>query len=430
MENINKQIKNGIILDGFLSFIIKIIGAVLGFVFSMILSRKFSANGVGVYYMCTSIVTICIILGKFGLDNALIKFTSIYSSEKSGGTIINLKKDSFRFSIIISLVIMSIMFVISPVIARLYDKEELKIPLIIMIFSILPIVLSNIIISMMKGLKRNKTALFLESSLASLLSIILVILFIGIYNIKDINTVIVLYTISCYMVLIIVLYIWKKIECGLGRNISDGYEFRKVVDISRPLLLVASMNYLLSSTDTIMLGFWASEDNIGIYNVAIKITQISSMLLVAINSVLGPRFSVLWHKKEYKSIEKLTKDTTRIMSILGGILVVLLFIFGDVFLGLFGEAFIQGENILKITAIGQFIVLATGPVASLLMMTGHQNVHRNTTVFCGLINIILNFLLIPMLGTIGSALATTISLILKNVFAAIAVYRYLNISII
>ena len=48
------------------------------------------------------------------------------------------------------------------------------------------------------------------------------------------------------------------------------------------------------------------------------------------------------------------------------------------------------------------------------MMTGHEKVHRNIVLFSAVLNVLLNLYLIPLLGIIGAALSTTISIFLKN----------------
>ncbi|HOO47262.1 MAG TPA: polysaccharide biosynthesis C-terminal domain-containing protein, partial [Deltaproteobacteria bacterium] len=84
-------------------------------------------------------------------------------------------------------------------------------------------------------------------------------------------------------------------------------------------------------------------------------------------------------------------------------------------------------RVLIILALGQFVVLATGPVAALLMMTGYEKFHRNTTALSAALNVVLNFTLIPRYGGEGAAFATAVSLSVKNVLAVLHVRKRLNI---
>ena len=104
-------------------------------------------------------------------------------------------------------------------------------------------------------------------------------------------------------------------------------------------------------------------------------------------------------------------------------------IFSKLILSIFGSSFTGAEKIIYVVSIGQFFLLSTGPVATLLMMTGYENLHRNNTLSCALINIFLNALFIPQLGAFGAALATSISIIIKNLVAVVVVYKRLKIFI-
>lgn len=433
----NKEVikEKKLITQGATAFVVKIFGAGLGFLFLFLLAKKFGNTVSGTYNLCISIITVAIILGKFGLDNALIRFVAIYNNKNKGGTIKKIDADTTKFSLCISLFLVVLLFVLAPVILKLMNKPYLTRTLRLMILAIIPNCLLNIKISIMKGIKKTQLALFFESCLTSLLNIILLLLGIVIFHIEDTDQIMSTYTIACYLSFIISYIYWIVIKRNYNSEEDESYKLKKIIDVALPLLMVASMNYVVSSTDTIMLGFFgSSEADIGLYNYGIKITQLSSMLLVAINSVLGPRFSVLWAEKKKDDIEILMKKTTRVMTALG-----ILFLLGMIIAGKFVVGIFTGweavttsisYKVLLITSVGQFFVLATGPVASLLMMTGYQKVHRNTTVFCAISNIVLNSIFIPMWGLYGAAIASAISLIIKNLYAAYAVYKYLKISII
>jgi O-antigen/teichoic acid export membrane protein len=75
------------------------------------------------------------------------------------------------------------------------------------------------------------------------------------------------------------------------------------------------------------------------------------------------------------------------------------------------------------------VSLATGPVASLLMMTGNEKFHRNNVIFCGTLNFTLNIILIPFLGAFGAAIATCFSIIIKNILALHYVNKNLKIKL-
>ena len=104
-----------------------------------------------------------------------------------------------------------------------------------------------------------------------------------------------------------------------------------------------------------------------------------------------------------------------------------LMVFGGQVLGLFGSEFMAAQWCLTILVLGQLINATTGPGGYLLDLTGHQD--RSARVRCGsaVLNLSLNYLLIPKFGIMGAAIATTTTTILDNIIIYILTVKYLGI---
>jgi len=96
-------------------------------------------------------------------------------------------------------------------------------------------------------------------------------------------------------------------------------------------------------------------------------------------------------------------------------------------MSIFGTQFTSGGNILTVLSIGQFVNVAMGSVGYLLVMSGNETLMRNSTIVAALINIVLHIILVPLAGVLGAAIASTLSLIMMNVFLAYFVWLRLNI---
>ena len=66
-----------------------------------------------------------------------------------------------------------------------------------------------------------------------------------------------------------------------------------------------------------------------------------------------------------------------------------------------------------------------GSVIYILDMTGKQNVSRNILLFTAVVNIVLNWYLIPIYGIKGAAIATAISILFWNIIGIIYVKKIL-----
>ena len=68
-----------------------------------------------------------------------------------------------------------------------------------------------------------------------------------------------------------------------------------------------------------------------------------------------------------------------------------------------------------------------GPVGVTLYMTGHESIANRIFTASAVLNVILNFALIPRFGIVGAAVATSISLIAWNLGLWVVVRRRLKL---
>ena len=93
----------------------------------------------------------------------------------------------------------------------------------------------------------------------------------------------------------------------------------------------------------------------------------------------------------------------------------MIFLFGEFIIRVvFGPEYAGAYIPLLILCIGQLVNAATGSVASLLNMTGHERDTMQSALAGAVTNIVLNVTLTPMWGMNGAAAATAATLIVWN----------------
>jgi O-antigen/teichoic acid export membrane protein len=115
------------------------------------------------------------------------------------------------------------------------------------------------------------------------------------------------------------------------------------------------------------------------------------------------------------------------MSLFASPILILIIIFSSNILRFFGDDFTIGSNVLIILAIGQFFNVVTGSVGNLLMMSGHEREMRNIVALCAIVNLILNFILIPYWNIIGAAISCSFTLSIQNIIAVWVAYKKMGI---
>lgn len=184
---------------------------------------------------------------------------------------------------------------------------------------------------------------------------------------------------------------------------------------SIPFGLTALMQLINGRTDILMLGFFRSDAEVGIYRVASQMAAVVVFGLQIINAIQGPHIAHLFSKGDMHRLQLMVTRSSQLVLSIALPSVIVIILFGQFLTGLlYGERFAGAYWPLVIICVGQLVNASIGSVGSLLNMTGHE---RDTTksIFIGAsVNIVLNLALTPIWGIFGAAIATTATLIVWN----------------
>lgn len=187
-----------------------------------------------------------------------------------------------------------------------------------------------------------------------------------------------------------------------------------------PLSVLVGTQVIYSQTSVVLLGWLASTEDVGIYRVATQGAVLVAFPLIAMNTVLSPMISRLYHAGDMARLQHLVTLGARAVLAAALPLVVVFIFFGERILELvFGQGYSGGALALAILCLGQLVNAATACTFSLLNMTGHERYTARGMAVAAIVNIVLNLVLIPWLGIAGAAISTAVCL----AGAAIFYYR-------
>lgn len=181
----------------------------------------------------------------------------------------------------------------------------------------------------------------------------------------------------------------------------------------KPMLYLFGVSLAIKiyiQSDIMILGFFKTDSEVGIYTIASKVYTIVKSVLNAIIMVAIPRLSLIIGK----DTNEYTKYLKKIKQILYTIVfpcVVGLFMESDNILYLIGgEQFLNGSISLKILCLALiFAVFSCYYANTILVINREDKIFFEATVISAIVNIILNIVLIPFWGIEGAALTTVIS---------------------
>ena len=189
------------------------------------------------------------------------------------------------------------------------------------------------------------------------------------------------------------------------------------------MAVTATSFFLMQSLDILMLTKFTNYETVAFYASAVKLTMIISIVLASVNIVMGPQIAEFFASGKMNKLKENIKNGTRLIFFITFPLILVLALLSSFALGIFGEEYKAAKFALLILLIGQLINTLCGSVGIYLNMTGKQNIFQIILISALFLNVILNFILIPKIGMIGAAIATSTSMILWNIIAVIYVYK-------
>ena len=102
-------------------------------------------------------------------------------------------------------------------------------------------------------------------------------------------------------------------------------------------------------------------------------------------------------------------------------------VFSKALMTVFGSGFEAGAGVLAVGTIGQLFDCGVGSVGFLLLMSGNQMTLMKIQAANAVLMIILNVLLVPRLGILGAALASSITVAGTNLWGLVEVRRKLRL---
>ena len=200
--------------------------------------------------------------------------------------------------------------------------------------------------------------------------------------------------------------IWKKFLQNI-KNIESNSELIKLKELWNEAITLGLVLFLIQlyfRIDTIMLGLLVSESEVGLYSVAVNLVEGTFFIPTIVMAAIFPGLSQAKHFSLYfrKGILLLT-----LSGIFAGSAI---FFLAEWIIHLFFAAEFQNSaEILQILALAIPLVFWGHLMTQSLVALDHNRIYLGITAGGVLLNVLMNFWLIPEHGALGAAVATVIT---------------------
>lgn len=392
-----------------------VISKVITFFYRMIIARYFGPEDYGLFSLGLAVLGFAGIFAGLGMWNGVIRYVAYYKAQRDEAGIKGVLTSAFRLVILSSSLTSIFLFVLSPYIAiKFFHNSELT-----NLFRILSITLpfstmTGIITSAFIGLQQVKYRVYITEILDNLTKLVSVIVF-GILGLRLIGIGF-SWLIASVLSFFFAFYLLENKVFSIIKTKTQAISLRKeLLSYSVPLVLNGFMAFIITWTDTLMLGYFLSSEEVGIYNAAYPLAFFFTVMPGALAVMFVPIATEFYINKKFYELEAIHKSITKWIFYINFPFFFLAILFSKQILKLlFGNAYVPGYFALIFLSMGFFMASIVWTSAGMLEVTKRTGYFVLNSSAAAVVNVILNWYLIPRYGITGAAIASAFAYLITS----------------
>lgn len=411
-----------------ISFIGQVLSTGLKYLTQASLAWIFGAESFGFYTLGLVIYQFCDLIARMGLELGAVRYVSIHQSSanlsKLKGVLISILCIPFILGCFLGI---TLFLCANTVAIDIFHKPELTI--VLRLFSLaIPVGAS-----MTTGLFATtgfQTTLYrvLVFDLIVPLTNLLLAVCLGLMGFKLFGASIAWVLALSIGLILTLFYIWRLAPSIISTKVKPIFQLKELISFSLPLSLGTFLWLLLIWTDILMLGFYNTASEVGIYRAASQTAFLMILFDRSLVTIFAPTIASLFNQGSLEEAKQLFKTSSRWNFALTLPLFIVLIVSSQNILRVFGTDFQAGWIVLIILAAGQLTRAGGGSLSMhMLAMSGHQYLKLYGDIILAITNIILNVVLIPLWGPLGAAIATAASIAGINIVRVLQVKYVLHV---
>jgi len=215
-----------------------------------------------------------------------------------------------------------------------------------------------------------------------------------------------------------------------ARQVRSEWVGSELLAFSIPVALAGLAISMLAFMDRLFVASYCTSAETGIYQAASQLSILFGIIFGAFNSIFTPMVADLHARGENQRLGELYRLCAKWrVYVCAPVFVIILFAHLDLVEALYGRVYAQAGMPLVILAAGQLFAVVAGTSQTVLTMTGRQKTVVVIVLATVLLDLALNFVLVPRFGLVGAASAAAISAVVLTLSTVTAVKIYASISL-
>jgi O-antigen/teichoic acid export membrane protein len=394
---------------------------------AIFLARVLGVHGYGAYNLALGVATVASLVPPLGLDAAVVRYTAIFAARRDWPAV----NANLRFMIglpgAVSLLVAGGLFILAEPISEAVLHDRHLAPLVIVSAAMVPtMVLTAQLVGALRGLKRMSHAVMAELVGQPLVRLVALLAFLALG--MGVVGALLAWTVASWVTTVLLAGFLIRVFPRVQVGDVTGWRAWELLRYSGPLFI---SNLVIKSgfqLQTLLLGALSTVSQAGIFAVAGNVNLIGSLFHSSLVAAAMPIFAQLQDREDPRALERLYQTTSKWSFTLNLPVFLMIVVFPQGLLAMFGPDFKSGAVPLAILAAANLVNAATGMSGVVLDMTGHTGLKVVNVTIAVAAGIALNVALVPALGLIGAALALLTVTTLANILPLTEVMLMIRVS--
>ncbi len=398
-----------------------VIGDGLRYLFQVVVARFLGVELFGIYSLGFAAFHVGTVMAVQGMGQGVVRYVSLYcgaeDQRRAKGTVFLAAALSLGGGILVALSLMALSEFLatdvfrSPRLTGVFRSFSVAIPFF---------ALTTVFLSSTQALRIMKYRVYVRDLFEPFCRIVLVLLafLLG----WQLGGVVAAFVVSIMAGTLLGFLLFSRVfSSTMGPSIQAVFQPREFLVFCWPLFLASTLYFLEVWIPTFMLGRFATARAVGVFTAVYKTALLVQGILLSFSTIFAPIISDLHHKRENSKLESLFKTVSKWVFSLSLPAVLLLIVFSQEILSLFGPDFPAGATSLIVLSIGQLVTSIAGPVGIMISMSGRSKVTLFNSTLHLLLQTGLCYLWVPLHGVLGAALASAASIVSLNLLQLLQV---------
>lgn len=261
--------------------------------------------------------------------------------------------------------------------------------------------------------------------------LILGITLLFVFDIISLEKLIICYAIAVSFKALIILFFLiqhKSIHFRLPEKIIVNKKMRReILNVAMFTLFGGLGSMIVFKLDKVIINQMLDLSNTGVYTIAFYFGSLVVMPSRPLLKISGTLIADAWKKNDIKTIKNIYYKSCLNQLLIGGFLFLGIWANIDNILIILGDEYSAAKWVIFFIGLGYLFDMATGANGQIIVLSKYYRINLFFLSILVVLMIILMYLLIPLWGITGAAIAVTVSLVVNNLLRSAFLHQKFNL---